>query len=240
VVDGVTDARGDDDRTRLDGASTTAADLDRAADAVIGLLLRLVPGAAHAGVLVERDGEVVRYGDRLVEVLDELQTRLGEGPGQQTTGLWTPVLVGDLASREAQWPRFVPGASELGVRGALAVPVRARGAVVGRIDVVATEVGALTDASLEVTALVAAHLSATATLSAQVRQLEVALRSRDQIGQAKGILMERHGIDADRAFEVLVRYSRSGNTKLREVADALVATRSLPDDQQPVDGGSTG
>ena len=62
-----------------------------------------------------------------------------------------------------------------------------------------------------------------------MEQLQQAVATRDVIGQAKGMLMERHGLDADRAFAVLVRYSRDTNTRLRDVAEALVTTRSLPD-----------
>ena len=59
-------------------------------------------------------------------------------------------------------------------------------------------------------------------LRAEVDHLRIALTGRDLIGQAKGILMERHGISADAAFDRLVRISQTTNTKLHEVA-ALVA-----------------
>jgi AmiR/NasT family two-component response regulator len=56
-----------------------------------------------------------------------------------------------------------------------------------------------------------------------------AVDSRKLIGQAQGILMERYDLDQDRAFEVLRRYSRDSNVKLREVAQLVVDTRQLPD-----------
>jgi AmiR/NasT family two-component response regulator len=43
---------------------------------------------------------------------------------------------------------------------------------------------------------------------------------------AKGIVMERYGVDPDAAFRVLVRLSQETNTKLREVARQVVDTRS--------------
>jgi hypothetical protein len=60
----------------------------------------------------------------------------------------------------------------------------------------------------------------------EVAQLREALESRDVIGQAKGILMERHGIGADEAFARLVQMSQSGNVKLREIAENLVELRA--------------
>jgi len=59
-----------------------------------------------------------------------------------------------------------------------------------------------------------------------VRLRRQALQSRDVIGQAKGILMERRGISADEAFDVLRRASQSLNIKLTTVAQTLVDRRA--------------
>jgi AmiR/NasT family two-component response regulator len=48
-----------------------------------------------------------------------------------------------------------------------------------------------------------------------------AIETRDVIGQAKGILMQHRGIDADEAYEVLRRTSQQLNVKLFEIAEAL-------------------
>ena len=57
-------------------------------------------------------------------------------------------------------------------------------------------------------------------------QLAEALESRDVIGQAKGILMERRGISADDAFDTLRRASQALNVKLAQVAETLVERRA--------------
>lgn len=56
------------------------------------------------------------------------------------------------------------------------------------------------------------------------RHLEEALKSRDVIGQAKGIIMERERATADQAFDMLRKVSQARNVKLREVADLVVLT----------------
>jgi hypothetical protein len=56
----------------------------------------------------------------------------------------------------------------------------------------------------------------------EAEQLREALRTRAVIDQAKGILMARHHCSADKAFDFLRRRSQVTNTKLREVAKALV------------------
>ncbi len=53
-------------------------------------------------------------------------------------------------------------------------------------------------------------------------------QSRDDIGQAKGILMERYKMDADQAFAVLVRASQNTNRKLSDIAQELANTVKDP------------
>jgi AmiR/NasT family two-component response regulator len=61
-------------------------------------------------------------------------------------------------------------------------------------------------------------------LVAQVEHLHRALASRDVIGQAKGILMERLKLSADEAFHLLVQRSQHENVKVAELAAALAET----------------
>jgi AmiR/NasT family two-component response regulator len=70
--------------------------------------------------------------------------------------------------------------------------------------------------------------AAIAEAAAHIRQLRTALDSRDVIGQAKGILMERYRLTPDGAFALLARASQDTNVKLREVATELCRTGSLP------------
>jgi len=81
------------------------------------------------------------------------------------------------------------------------------------------------------------HHAATARLAEQVEQLEGALERRGTIERAKGILMERHGISEEMAFEMLRESSREGNRKLGDLAAAVVDGHRLlprrPQDSQP-------
>ena len=64
-----------------------------------------------------------------------------------------------------------------------------------------------------------------------IQQLKDALATRGQIGRAQGILMERFGLDADTAFDLLKSLSTNNNRKLREIADLIVtraAVEGLP------------
>jgi response regulator NasT len=66
-----------------------------------------------------------------------------------------------------------------------------------------------------------------AELTAQVTQLETALERRAVIERAKGILMERHGIDERAAFAMLRDHARNRGRKVVDVAAAVVEGHPL-------------
>ena len=62
---------------------------------------------------------------------------------------------------------------------------------------------------------------------AEYQSLQGAFGRRALIEQAKGILMARHAIDADRAFEMLRDHSQHNGRKLVDVAQAVVDSHLL-------------
>lgn len=112
---------------------------------------------------------------------------------------------------------------------ALAVPLVARGAVLGALVAYSRRDG-FADGALDAFRVFGAHAAAGLDQVREREGLAQALASRLVIGQAEGILMERYGLDEDRAFAVLKRYSQDANVKLREIAERVVASRRLPDE----------
>ncbi|HVW82311.1 MAG TPA: ANTAR domain-containing protein [Mycobacteriales bacterium] len=55
-----------------------------------------------------------------------------------------------------------------------------------------------------------------------ISDLQDALRTRLVIGQAQGLLMERHRLDEDAAFKLLIKLSQRTHLKLRDIATRLV------------------
>ena len=72
------------------------------------------------------------------------------------------------------------------------------------------------------------HLHRQQELATENKQLMRAIATRDMIGQAKGILMERFNIGADRAFGLLTRLSQETNTRVEEIARNLVHAERPP------------
>jgi AmiR/NasT family two-component response regulator len=87
---------------------------------------------------------------------------------------------------------------------------------------------AFDDESVELGLVFAAHTSVAWNSMRREQQFRSALASRDAIGQAKGILMERFNIDAIAAFELQRRVSQESNTRLTDIAERLVATKPTP------------
>jgi len=68
-----------------------------------------------------------------------------------------------------------------------------------------------------------AHQSAMALAYArEISQLNEAVRTRQLIGEAVGVVMERYNLDDARAFGLLTRLSQESNTKLRVIAEGLL------------------
>jgi hypothetical protein len=216
-------------------AGTVAEVLER----VVRAAKAVIPGADLVSVTIRDPDDGFRTPvetDGLATRLDELQYRLDEGPCVAATrknGLGV-VHVPDLA-RSDDFPRYGPAARELGAGGVLAVGLFPHGDVLrmGALNLYSLEPHSLGAGDRDVALVLAAHAStalavtqACATADLEASHLHEALRSRDVIGQAKGILMERRGISAEEAFNVLRQTSQSLNVKLAQVAETLASRRA--------------
>lgn len=72
------------------------------------------------------------------------------------------------------------------------------------------------------------HVQRQQSLALENKQLMRAIETRDLIGQAKGVLMERFNVDADGAFGLLIRLSQETNTRVERIARTLVQTDRPP------------
>jgi GAF domain-containing protein len=186
-----------------------------------------IDGCDHASISHLRGSSLVSAAsnDDIGHMLDGIQTGADEGPCLDSvrTG---EIVVSDDLEHDERWPIYGPKAVESsGVRSSMAHPLHDGRRTLGALNLFSESLGTF-DAGTEQEALVAifsAH--ATAALAAALHRegMQAALESRDLIGQAKGMLMERTGIGADEAFRVLARTSQRLNVKVAEVARRFVA-----------------
>jgi GAF domain-containing protein len=203
---------------------------------VVAVAVHTIDGCDFAGLFLEEGGIVVTpvHTDPIVEAIDALQQQTGEGPCLDAIAQRLMFYGEDLNSDD-RWPNFGPRAALRGIRSVLALPLTTNGTN-GAINLYATYPAAfgVVDrakgvilASLASVALTTAH--SLEDEERRIGNLHSALSSREIIGQAQGILMERERIAADQAFDVLRRASQFLNIKLREVAQTLVDTGERPD-----------
>ncbi|WP_258062471.1 GAF and ANTAR domain-containing protein [Arthrobacter sp. B0490] len=203
-------------------------------DAVLERLVRtavtLVPGADEASITLVTGRHKVQSrapSGNLARTLDELQERTGQGPCMSAVYDEQTVSVPDLRI-EQRWPRFSAKAAEAGAGSMLAFQLFVEGDNLGAMNLVGRSAHAFTEESDYVGSLVASHAAVAFADAQKLHQFKDAVATRDLIGQAKGILMERYGVTAGQAFIMLVQVSTKTNAKLLVVAEELATTGSLP------------
>jgi GAF domain-containing protein len=187
----------------------------------------LIPGADTAGVLlIGKAGKFdsVAGTSDLPHLLDELQMKFNEGPCVEAALDDLIVRTEDFRT-EDRWPQYSPAVVEIGILSGLSLKLYTADRTAGALNLFSFKANAF-DAESETTGVVlAAHAAAAILASRQGEQLESALSTRDRIGQAKGIIMERFGVDDVAAFEMLRRLSQDSNTRLIDVAQRVIDTR---------------
>jgi GAF domain-containing protein len=171
--------------------------------------------------------------DKVALSIDEAQYAGDDGPCLRAFRTQTMVDVKSIAD-DNRWPLFAASALEHGVASSLSIPLVLRGEGRGAFNLYAREPSAFTAQDHDL-AMLFAEQAAVAIANTEVywrtynltQNLQAALENRDVIGQAKGILMARHGFSADEAFDELRRASQRRNVKLRDVADSVAHTGEL-------------
>ncbi|SDS51046.1 GAF domain-containing protein [Friedmanniella luteola] len=185
-----------------------------------------IPGVDEGSISVvlgRRDVSSQSPSSDLPRRVDALQTTTGEGPCLDAVYDEKVVSVPDMAS-ETRWPRFAPLAAEAGASSMLSFQLWVEGDNLGALNLYGREAHAFTEESEHVGLLFVSHAAVAMAGAQKHDQLVAGLATRDLIGQAKGILMERYKIDAQKAFSLLVRASQHRNLKLRDLAAELTDT----------------
>lgn len=209
---------------------------------IVDFSVRTVDGCSGAGISFVQGGEIVTpvWTEPKVLEVDTMQYSTGQGPCLDAIAKGASVYADDLLT-DPRWPSFGPMAAQAGLRSLLSFCLsgeRTLGALnlyarwpraFGATDrakglIFAAHAGVALAAAVEVE-------DATRALAIETKRLENlhgALASRQVIGRAEGILMQRELITADQAFDLLRRASQHLNTKLREVAQHVVDTGDVP------------
>jgi len=159
--------------------------------------------------------------------IDDLQRGFREGPCLDAATGNPTVLCNDLRE-DSRWPRFAVAAIAAGVHAMMSFQLFTQNTRMGALNLFALKPGVFTVEREAVAAMLATHAAIALIANDERLQFRSALASRDVIGQAKGMIMERFDVDAVRAFELLTRISQNSNVRLSKVAEEIVSRGSEP------------
>jgi anti-anti-sigma factor len=205
---------------------------------VVALASATVGGADGVSVSLRRHGRLatVAASDETISEMDADQYATGEGPCVDASlkGHWFHV---ESLDSELRWPAFTPRAKQLGINSILSTPLLARDQPIGALNIYSRTRAVFTPKDQELAAVFAAEASAILTDSGvglpdseMATRLQQALRTREVIALAQGVVMERDGVGQNDAFTILRRASQASDRPLRERAETVVASarRSEP------------
>jgi GAF domain-containing protein len=190
-----------------------------------------IPGAQYAGITVTRNARHIdtpAATHKWPILLDEIQQRHREGPCLTAAWEEKTVHVADLTT-DNRFPLYRRDAVEqTPICSIMAFQLFIADETMGALNVYAEQPHAFDQASKDIGRIFAAHSSVAWNSVRRDEQFKRALASRDTIGQAKGMIMERYGVDAVQAFEVLRKLSQDSNVPLVQVATELVVKAQSP------------
>lgn len=209
---------------RRTAQSLGAAGLDKTLGNITTAAVEVLPEVQMASITVRyADGrlETLAPTDEALLAVDSAQYELREGPCYEAATDTVHVASGNLAA-DPRFPRYAQVANAHGIRAQAGIRLFDAQSSQGALNLYSRHVGSFED--LAALAELFAHQAAIALEYARhVDNLQQALQTRQMIGQAVGMVMERYQLGEARAFAVLTRLSQESNVKLRDVAQSIVA-----------------
>ena len=191
---------------------------------------RMAVGCDDAGIMLvhaRQQIETAAATSPRVAQSHDLQIIHNEGPCLDALDGDGAYMVPETAT-DPRWVKWGPAVHELGLLSAISVRLETRDRRYGSLNLYSSEAAAFSEDDLAVATIFSRHASVALAAAHNEDGLQVAVDARKLIGQAQGILMERFGIDADRAFTFMRRQSQDRNQKLRNIAAWIVDHRADP------------
>jgi GAF domain-containing protein len=205
-------------------------DLEQTLAQIVSSAVATIPGVDAGSISMTEHGRIeTRHPtSETIGQLAERQSELHEGPC--ITAIEDPpetgtVVAGDFAGAGAQrWPRFAPLVVEVGYRALMSTQLSIDGGVRAALNLYSATPDGFDAEARTLAGLFGIQAALVLYGSQQAAHLQNAVDSRDLIGQAKGILMERFSVDDEAAFQMLVKSSQETNMKLTALAQWLTTS----------------
>jgi GAF domain-containing protein len=176
-------------------------------------------------MLIRRRGRISSpaYSSSVAYRSDLAQYEADEGPCLEAIRQHETIVIDDLEDEE-RWPEYRTRALELGVRSMASFRLFVHEDTMGALNFYSRRPGVFGAKARLLGQVFASHAGVALKAAITETNLETALASRDVIGQAKGVLMTRHGLTPDQAFARLRELSQDQNRPLRDVAEEVART----------------
>lgn len=178
--------------------------------------------------------ETMALSGAVVAELNAVRLQLGEGPGPLGSG--GVVAVPDTRN-DLTWPSWSAAAATLGVRSVrlYGLPeIDGRAATLELYSHVEDTTSGPDELARDLAGV--EHIGLALRMVARIAHLEEGMRTREVIGQAQGIVMERHGLTAEESMAFLRRASQQSQVKVRDLAVELTASLHSADIDQEAPG----
>jgi anti-anti-sigma factor len=230
------------DLRRVTGMPTDPDVVDGALHLIVDLAHTSIGAADGVSVSLMRHGALstVAASDQTIMAMDANQYATGEGPcvDASVEGHW---FHAESLDTEVRWPSFTPRARSLGIKAILSSPLKARDEPVGALNIYSRtaetfEVGDQKAAAVfaERASVILSDARAGVSDTQMAIRFQEALRSREMVSLAKGIIMERDGVDAEEAFNSLLHLSLADGVPLLQRATTMIRSALRPE----IDSGS--
>jgi transcriptional regulator with GAF, ATPase, and Fis domain len=199
-------------------------------DTVVRLAVEIVNGCEHAGILTaERRGAVrsAAATDEIVYRWHGLQDQLREGPCYDALWQHHTFCAVDMRS-DTRWPNYAPKAAAAGVGSVLGFALSVGDDSLGALDLYSAKPRAFNQRAEKIGTIFAAQAAVAMAWAKTESNLREAIASRQAIGEACGILMERYRVTADQAIVLLRRVSQAHNIKVRTLATEISRGGEIP------------
>ncbi len=199
-------------------------------DRVVAHAVELIDGCEAAGILVVRNGSVrtLAATHDMARTSDRIQDELGEGPCLNATLYEEQAFrIADMATAGDRWPRYAPAARREGIGAAMGFLLFTEDENLGALNLYSSRPDTFGDRTEHVGWLLAAHAAVAIASVRTDAQLREAIATRQEIGEALGIIMERHKLTEQQAFETLRKESQTRNVKLRDLARVVTETGEI-------------
>jgi GAF domain-containing protein len=166
--------------------------------------------------------------------MDEVQYAFGDGPCLTAARTNKAVYVPDI-HHETRWPGYLAAIAGHGIGSILAVPIPLDGDAASGLNLYSTLPSGFDDTARHAAAVFAREASQALRLAVRIanltdtaENLKAAMDSRTTIDLAAGLIMAQNRCSQDAAMTILKAASSARNTKLRDVAAAVVASTGHP------------